>query len=157
MLRVQGCRAWQRRKGEEVREAKAVSSKYRNIAAYDIFKTESLTLETLQNQAAASLQLKADLDVAKKKISDLEVELEEARTDGALLDSVHEAVSRLEKEAEILKTANTKLQAANSELKGKVEGFDAEKMAMLAANDEETLVKMKMAWETYFTSSFSFF
>ena len=42
-------------------------------------------------------------------------------------------------------------------LKGKVEGFDAKKMAMLAANDEETLVKMKMAWETYFTSSFSFF
>ena len=96
------------------------------------------------------MQIKADLDVAKRKIAELEAELAEARTDKALLDSAQGAVSRLENEVKTLKEAN-------SELKEKVEGFDAEKVAMLKANDEETLIKMKMAWETYFTSSFAFF
>ena len=96
------------------------------------------------------MQMKVDLDVAKRKIAELEADLAEARTDKGLLDSAQGAISCLENEVKTLKEAN-------SELKEKVEGFNAEKMAMLEANNEETLVKLRMAWETYFTSSFSFF
>ena len=67
MIKIEGCKGWQRRQREEVREANARARKTLNKAEYDVSLFDKLTNECMLLQAEAANRLRHDVEDAKKK------------------------------------------------------------------------------------------
>ncbi|XP_021733407.1 death domain-associated protein 6-like [Chenopodium quinoa] len=104
MLRVHGLRKPIHEKTKEIKAANARSASSLDTTMFQIAQNELLTTDILYYQAAANLQVKADVDAAKRRISELEKEVKDLK---ATLEPLKEADS----EAAGLRTRVDKLKA----------------------------------------------
>ncbi|XP_021731052.1 uncharacterized protein LOC110697964 [Chenopodium quinoa] len=148
MLRVHGLRRSINEKTKEVKAANACSASSHDKAMFQIDQNEILMTEILYSQATANLQVKADLDAAKKQVFELEQQVKDLK---AKLQALQEA----EKEADDLRTRVDKLKQrlANQETqlaKKYASRANEEKRALVNDMMDDCNIIMEMTWAALF-------
>ncbi|XP_021730423.1 zinc finger CCCH domain-containing protein 18-like [Chenopodium quinoa] len=142
MLQVYGLRKPINDKNKEVKAAKAMAASDSDKAMFQIAQNEVLTTDILYSQASANVQVKKDLEAAKKKILDLEKAVFDLNEEMTTLKQAEKDAKDLRERVEKLKGRLASRKAdLSQQLTEKAEG---EKAALVQDMMEDSTTIMKM-------------
>ncbi|XP_021758382.1 uncharacterized protein LOC110723338 [Chenopodium quinoa] len=151
MLRAYGLRKPISEKNKEVKAVKAMAGSDSDKAMFQIAQNKILTIDILYYWASATLQVKKDIEAARKKILELEKSVKDLKVE---MTPLKEADKEAEGLRALVNKLKGRLQNQEADLIQKLnEKAGEEKMAIVQDMMDECSTIMKMIWAALFPNS----